>query len=157
MRVSNLAAAAASAALLAAPPAWADVTPEQVWGDLEAYLASFGYAVTAEESRSGDTLTLTDMTVRMSFPEDEGEMTVMLEQMALRDQGDGTVALDLPTTLPVRISIAPTDEETVDLTLDYTLDGMEMIIAGDPEDMTYVYSAASMALLPPPTTRMFSS
>ena len=147
MRVSNLAAAAASAALLAAPPAWADVTPEQVWADLEAYLASFGYAVTAEESRSGDTLTLTDMTVRMSFPEDEGEMTVMLEQMALRDQGDGTVALDLPTTLPVPISIAPTDEETVDLTLDYTLDGMEMIIAGDPEDMTYVYSATSMAVV----------
>jgi len=147
MRVSNLAAAAVSAAMLAAPPAWADVTPEQVWSDLETYLASLGYEVTAEETRDGDTLTLTDMSLRVSLPEDEGEMTVMLEEMALRDQGDGTVALDMPTTLPVRISFAPTDDETVDMTLDYTLDGMEMIIAGDPEDMTYVYSAASMALV----------
>ncbi|WP_417742972.1 DUF2125 domain-containing protein [Salipiger sp.] len=147
MRVSNFAMAAASAAILAAPPAWADVTADQVWADLEAYLTSFGYEVTAEESRSGDTLTLTEMTLRKPLPEDEGEVTFVIEQLALRDQGDGTVALDMPTTMPVQVNVAPSDDKSVDMTLDYTLEDMEMIIAGEPDDMTYVYSASSLALV----------
>lgn len=147
MRVSNLAAAATSAALLAAPPAWADVTPDQVWSDLQAYLAGFGYSVSAEESRAGDALTLTDMTVTMTFPEDDGEMRFQLEEMVLRDQGDGTVALDMPTTMPLTITVAPTEGEEAEAVIDYTLQDMEMVIAGDPGDMTYVYSAASMALV----------
>lgn len=53
MRVSNLAVATASAALLIAAPARADVTPEEVWSDLQSYLAGFGYSVSAEESRPG--------------------------------------------------------------------------------------------------------
>ena len=56
MCVSRLTVAAAVTALVAGTPALADVTPQQVWDELQGYLESFGYEVTARETTDGDRL-----------------------------------------------------------------------------------------------------
>ena len=90
MRFANQTATFGVAALLAAQPAMADVTPQQVWDDLDAYLQSFGYEVSATESMAGDTLTVSDLSLRLAIPDANGGLSMAMEQMTFTDTGDGS-------------------------------------------------------------------
>ncbi|TNF17208.1 MAG: hypothetical protein EP318_22275, partial [Rhodobacteraceae bacterium] len=146
MRVSKYAIVPVAAALLMASPALAEVTPEQVWEDFSGYLKSFGYEVNASEALSGDTLTLSDLRVTMALPEANGAVAVAFGSMELRGQGDGSVKVVLPETVPISVTVAPEDEDAVDMEIGYSLDALDMVVSGDPEAMTYVFSAEAMAM-----------
>ncbi len=145
-RTKQLLASSALATLALAVPASADVTPQQVWDELGAYLAGFGYTVTGTETADGDTLTISDFAMRMDMPEEDGNLTLAADEIVLTDLGDGSVSVTFPESMPVTMAVDPADGEAVDVRLDYTQTALDFIVSGTPEEMVYDYTAQSMGL-----------
>lgn len=139
---SRFSAAAGLAFCLVSGPALADLTPEQVWQSWSDYLEAVGYTVTAEERMSGSDLVVSGMT--MTIPEAGGEVSIKLGDMTFADNGNGTVALVLPTSWPIMVHAAPKGEDETDATLTLTHEGFSMIASGTPEDLAYAYAAPSL-------------
>ena len=57
--------------VLSGSAAFADVSAEDVWADWRGYMADAGYSVDATESRSGDTLSVTDVVMSIDVPEED--------------------------------------------------------------------------------------
>ncbi|MFD1156535.1 DUF2125 domain-containing protein [Roseovarius aestuarii] len=138
--------AAAIGIFMSGSVAYADVTPEQVWNDWKDYMAGFGYEVQADESTSGDTLAVDNLTMTVAVPEEQGSMTMSLSQFSFTDNGDGTVSMSIPSQLPLLLSFDPAEGESADARIDYNTSGYSVIISGDPDDMTYNYSVAEMTI-----------
>lgn len=139
--------AALSVAVVAAPPAFADVTPQQVWDDIEAYMTSFGYEVAGTETLSGSTLSVKDMVLTMDIPDGEGVLSFSAADVVLEDAGNGSVRVSFPADMPITLNMTEVpDGEPFDLTIDYTQDGLEMIVSGTPGDLTYDYTANSLGM-----------
>ncbi|SEO86017.1 hypothetical protein SAMN04490248_11449 [Salinihabitans flavidus] len=141
---NHIVPATAVSLILSGGGALADVTPQDVWQSWQGYLGSSGYEVSGNESRSGDTLTVTGLTMSGDIPDEDGTVTVSLSEIAFRDNGDGTVQIIMPASSPLVINLRPEDEEAVDITLDLTYDTLAMTASGAPRDISYAYSADSM-------------
>lgn len=126
-------------------PAYADVTPQQVWDDLEAYMQGFGYSVTATEAMDGSNLNLTDVVMSMQVPEEDIVAAFSMDSMTLTDQGDGTVAIDFPAVMPVTIKGTDGGDD-VDVTINLGQEAMKLVVSGDPDNLTYDYSADKMTI-----------
>ncbi len=138
--------AAALSIFIAASPAFADLTAEQVWADWQDYMASTGYAVDATTSRSGDTLTVSDLSMSIAIPEEDVDVSVTMQEFSLTENGDGTVAISMPPVTPLVVSISDGSGEGVDINLDYITSALAMNVSGDANDMVYTYSAAEVAV-----------
>ncbi|MCA0929329.1 DUF2125 domain-containing protein [Ruegeria profundi] len=125
--------------------ALADVTAQQVWDDWQAYLSQMGYTVSAEQSTAGNVTTITDMKVVATVPDASGSFEMNVPQMTLTENGDGTVNIGLPESLPMTLS-GEEDGEAFSVDIEYYHTGLEMVVSGDPDDMTYDYSAPALGL-----------
>ncbi|WP_111735552.1 DUF2125 domain-containing protein [Roseovarius amoyensis] len=139
-------AAAALCVFLGAPAAMADVTAEQVWAEWRDYMTDAGYQVDALDTRSGDTLTISDLVMSMAVPEDDSTVTVSMGDMAFVDKGDGTVSIELPQDMPIGITVTGPEGKEADIGLNYATRGLAVIVSGDPGDMSYTYSAANLTM-----------
>ncbi|MGH1416014.1 MAG: DUF2125 domain-containing protein [Pelagimonas sp.] len=126
-------------------PALADVTPQQVWDDLETYLQSFGYTVSATEVADGSNLIVNDVVMSMPIPEMDGSVTFTMGTMGLTDQGDGTVAVSFAEQMPVHVTGTDGGDE-IDVTVNFGQQDMTMIVSGEPDNLTYDYSATKMTI-----------
>ncbi|MGX0878208.1 hypothetical protein ACSSV4_002905 [Roseovarius sp. MBR-154] len=146
--MSYLRPLAASALLLgfSGTAALADLTADQVWQDWTTYLEEFGYRVTADESRSGDTLTIRDLAMEMTLPDGDGAVSMRMGQVAFVENADGTVSVNLPESLP--IAIAATDDEAQQVTaaMQVTHQGLDMVVSGSPDAMRYSYEAEALTM-----------
>ena len=129
-----------------AQAAQADLTAQDVWSDWREYLSSSGYNVSGTESMSGDTLTISDITMVLPVPEEDMNVTVVISSLALVQNGDGTVNVNFPSPMPIRFSVGESGEEEVDGELVVTHSGSVMSIAGDPSNMTYTHSSDETAM-----------
>ncbi|MBU2962578.1 DUF2125 domain-containing protein [Citreicella sp. C3M06] len=150
MLVSKQGLAVAAMALCLGHPALAEVSPEQVWQELEAYVTDMGYDLRASQSRAGGALRLSDVAIHMPFPEGDGEMTAQIGEMLLTPDG-GAVKVALPARFPITLTATPKPEEdieAVDMTIEVSLDAPEMTVSGDPGDTTwdYAFQRIGMAL-----------
>ncbi|MCZ0812738.1 MAG: DUF2125 domain-containing protein [Pseudomonadota bacterium] len=145
-RIRSATALAALSISISGSAAFADVTPEQVWQGWQDYLKGFGYSVEANETRSGDTLTVSDIALLIDMPEDQGSASITIDQLRFTENGDGSVQVSFPETMPMVINGTGPEGEEVRTEIDYRTSGFEMSVAGDPDDMTYDYSAGSMTL-----------
>ena len=126
-------------------PAAADVTAADVWADWKDYLSSFGYSVSGTENQSGSTLTVRDLTMGMTLPE-AGDFNITMSEITFTEKGDGTVAVTLPQTMPMALSMKTEAGDPMSMTVDYTHSGLSMIVSGSPADMTYTYTADTLGL-----------
>lgn len=145
-RPARLTSCSALALCLAAGPALADLTAQQVWDGLESAMQSFGYSVNATETPSGDGLDVTDVVLQFTAPEENTTFAVSMSEIALVENGDGSVSMTFPAAIPITINAAPEDEESVDMTFDYANDGLEVVVSGSSGNMTYTYSANQLAV-----------
>lgn len=161
-------ATSALALILGAGSALADVTPAQVWENLQQYSADYGYQVSGNVENAGGTLTVTDAVFTMAG--ETGTSSVTFPQLTFQETGDarvrlvieGDVALDSRFTVPAPAEPAPdapegTDTpadpapaepaETVEMTMTGTIKvpGNEMVVSGTPEDMLYEYTYPTLA------------
>lgn len=131
---------------IAAQGALADLTAGQVWADWQAYMGGMGYEVSGSESTAGDVTTISDMTMSLALPEDEGSVVMTVPEMTLTETGDGSVAITFPESFPMTIDFSAAGEGDGQAVLTYTQQGLEMLVSGSPEDMTYDYKAAGLGL-----------
>lgn len=139
--IGGLTPALSVPAILLASAAQADLTAGDVWADWQAYLASSGYSVTATQAQSGKTLSVTDITLNMSFPEDEGAFTVELGDLDFVENGDGTVSVAIPEAQTMRLTGETPEDGEVTVGMQFTQQGFEMIASGEPTELLYNYSA----------------
>ncbi len=127
--------------LMGSTASFADVTATEVWADWQGYLTNFGYEISANETASGDGVTIDGLSVAMDLPND-GSVKIELGTLTFKDQGDGTVAVVFPEHMPMAISV----DDEFSATLNYDTTGMDMIVSGSSDEMTYAYSADQVAL-----------
>lgn len=145
-RITRLSSCSALALALAGGPAFADLTAQQVWDGLESAMQGFGYSVAATETATSSGLDVTGVVLRIVAPEENSTVEVTMESIALVERGDGSVSMTFPATVPITIDAAPEGEEAVNMALTYTNDGLEVVVSGDPGNMTYAYNANQLAI-----------
>lgn len=138
--------AAASFIFLSGQAAWADVTAQQVWNDWQTYMESFGYDIEAQEMATSDSVTVEELTMSVPIPEEDAVVDIIMSGLKFADQGDGTVAVSMPDTMPMTIRVTGEGAEDVTVTLNYITRDMAMTVSGDPQNMAYDYSASSLVM-----------
>lgn len=144
-QVSTLALMAALA--LGAGASRADVTPEDVWQNWQDSMAAQGQKVTAEATETeGDTLVVSGIKVEMSG--EGGTSSALIGEIRFRDKGDGTVAIVMPDSFPVLLTVPPTPGEEAagpqELKLTVTMPGAETTASGVPAALSYATKAPSV-------------
>lgn len=137
-----------SALSLVASGALADLTADAVWDDLSQWFSTAAELSVGSESRSGDTLTITDIVVTQEFELDgqtSGTVTT-LPSLELVEQDDGSVRVILPETMTVKSS-STAGEETVDVDMSITQSGTEVVASGDDQVERYDYTSDTMTLV----------
>lgn len=134
-----------AALLLGTTAAHADVTPQQVWESWLAQMEPFGYEVSATETQMGNDLEIKDLVMNIVIPEEDGTVEVAMPGFTFVDKGDGTVALEMPSTYPITVSFSGDGEEG-QVNLNYNTTGLSMVASGEPEAINYAYSAASVEM-----------
>jgi hypothetical protein len=136
MTLRNSAALGAMAIGLAASPALADLTAEQVWSSWKSLAESAGQTITGTETRAGNRLNVSDITMTMDAAQDD-TVTARLGDVAFEERGDGTVAVDMPETYPIAVMTTSDAGETVEMDITVTQSGMSVIAKGDAENTAY--------------------
>ncbi|KIC45398.1 hypothetical protein RA28_12285 [Ruegeria sp. ANG-S4] len=136
---------AALAYAVATQGALADLTANDVWADWKAYMGGMGYTVSGDESTSGDVTTISNMVMSMVAPDSDSRVSLVVPEMTLTENGDGTVQIAFPESFPITIE-GTGDGEAFSVEMLYITEALDMVVSGTPEDMTYDYSAASIGL-----------
>jgi hypothetical protein len=126
--------------------ALADLTADQVWQTWAGYLDEAGYRVTSDTSRSGDTLTIRDLALEMDLPDEDGGLSMRVGEIQLVENGDGSVAVVLPDTLPVAIAAIDDEAQQVTASVEIAQQALDMTVSGTTDDMDYAYTAEVLTL-----------
>lgn len=145
-RMTRYSTCSVLALALGAGPALADLTAQQVWDGIENAAQGFGYAIRATETPSASGLDVTDIELRFAVPEDNTTVDLTMDAVSLVENGDGSVTMTFPASIPITMQAAPDGEDDVTMQLDYTNTGLELVVAGTPDNMTYTYSADQLAV-----------
>jgi hypothetical protein len=126
---------------------WADITPQQVWDDFNAYMQTFGYSMTATETMTGSTLTVTDLSMIVPIPEEEGaSIEIVVPQLTYTGNGDGSVTVAYPESSDIAIFGLEDDETVAEIIVTMTHSNFAVNVSGVPGDMTYTYAGDEVAL-----------
>ncbi|MCX7643851.1 MAG: DUF2125 domain-containing protein [Rhodobacteraceae bacterium] len=144
-RIFSTVSGAAILVLAAAPGAWADVTPKQVWDEVRALLEGSGQTVTVgSEAQSGGTLTVRDIVIDFAMPDVTSSAT--LEQLQFVDRGDGTVEIVFAPEYRVVSRSDPGVGEPFEVQMLMTHSGLGIVVSGDEAEKTYDFSADAVTL-----------
>tara|TARA_R110002033_G_scaffold18585_8_gene48905 strand:- start:457 stop:1989 length:1533 start_codon:yes stop_codon:yes gene_type:complete len=147
-RFARYSSSTALAICLGTSAAYADVTAADVWNNWRDYMSDMGYEVTGTEAQSGDTLTVSDvrMEIDLSTDVDTVKAAVTMDSVTFTEVGDGSVSIQVPETSAITVDGTPADGKPFDLAIDYLQNGFDMVVTGDPDDLTYTYSADSVGM-----------
>ena len=133
----------AAAALCAASPAAWSLTAEEAWEAWVGIAAEYGEEVTAANtSKSGDVLTASGVAVAMEL--EEMSLSGTIGDVTFTENGDGSVAIAMPSEMQMNIDVAPEYGEKLEVVLDVTMDGMHMSAADADGGVAFTYAAPSM-------------
>ncbi len=136
---------AAFVAFIAANPAQADVTAQEVWGEMKAYLTSSGYQLSASESMAGNVLTVSDVVMSMDIATAQGGSGRLdISQITMTENGDGTVSVALPSEIPISFTMPTEDGGSGSGQMRYTLTGTDILASGTVEDLTFDTNAEAI-------------
>jgi hypothetical protein len=123
----------------------ADVTAQQVWNNWTEQMALYGQEFTTSgQDFSGNTLTVSGVKIQMS--DEEVAIVAKLGDIALTENGDGTVNITIGASYPIRVDLTPQygDPATVNMTLSQS--SMVLNVSGVPDAMIYNLSADSYGI-----------
>ena len=130
-----------------ATSASADVSAKDIWTDWQNYMAGFGYSVDGTETMFGNTLKVSDLKMSIPIPEAGGNFELNLENVDFVENGDGTVNLVFPETMPMTFVALGPEGEAVSGALNYTMNNMDMRASGDLSKIQYDYSADQIGIV----------
>ncbi|MEM8631318.1 MAG: DUF2125 domain-containing protein [Pseudomonadota bacterium] len=135
-------ACAALALMCSSAPAFADLTPAQVWADWERQLKDTGQSVTVEDrSDTGDNLRLTGVKFDAEWP--EGAVSTVIDVISLQAVGDGTVRMTLSDSYPLALSMED-DSGQIELLMVVKHPDFETIASGAADAINYAYGGDSV-------------
>lgn len=135
----TLSAATAISALLGST-AIADVTSEQIWGDMKGIYEELGYKIdVGSESQDGETLNVNDVTMSMAV--EEGQVVISGVSFAFEQLSDGTVSISVPEEMPLT---AEFDNVVINLLM--TITDMNVIASGDENAAKFDFSASNYGI-----------
>ena len=145
MIIRRLAGSTALALTLAAP-AMADITPEGLWENWQAYATSMGQTITTESvERDGDALVVTGMTLAIAQEGATGSATI--DELRFTDQGDGTVQVTMSETYPLEMTVSPDDEDgPTTIAMQISQPGLTITASGDAAETTYDFLAPGVTI-----------
>ncbi len=146
MTLFKLAGTTAIAALVTGQAAWAEVTPEEIWQKWKDMSAATGQTMTTtSEARDGDTLLIEG--VVFASTQEGAESSMMIDEIALTDLGDGTVEITMSEAYQMAVTgkDAATDQPT-DVLLDITTAGMSVLASGTVEETAYAVTADELKI-----------
>lgn len=147
IRAMTFTSSTALGLVLFATQAAADLTASDVWGDWRSYMEGLGYTVSAVEETSGNTLSLTDITVDIAGGPEVDKMTLSVSSLQFVENSDGTVDMVVPDTLPITMRAEPKSTgEPATVVITYTQTGHKITASGTPQAMRYDYTADSFAM-----------
>ncbi|MGO4909583.1 DUF2125 domain-containing protein [Pseudorhodobacter sp. W20_MBD10_FR17] len=125
-------------------PVFADVTADDVWQNWKDLSTSYGQTYsTGSESRSGDTLTLTNVTVDM--PNEHGKVSAIIPQIALRETGDGRVEVTMSNSYSIKSQGKNGLEKDLSSTITIDQTGLKITASGDPAAINYDIAGDAIA------------
>ena len=144
-RTSLLVRSTAIALCLPATAAFADLTSAEVWADWKSYMATAGYEITTIETIDGGTLTTSDLTMQVDLGEEAGNgvINVLMGTIRFVEQGDGSVAIELPAQTSIEFESTTPDGDKITAKVNYEQTDPVMTASGDPDKLTYDYNAPS--------------
>ncbi len=146
MRMTGLAVATAAHALLSAPALQAQVQAEAIWQQWKDFAAAGGQSVTAaSERRQGDTLVISGLAV--SSTEEGVTARATLDEMRLREPGDGTVEITMSPATAMTIDTTSDGGAPVSVALAMNQSGLKVIASGTPAATTYRLAASSVEIV----------
>lgn len=139
-------ATSAIALILAAGPALADVTPNEVWQSLQDSYQDMGYQVdVGTEEGSGDTLTLTDVTLT-SAEDDSTDMTLTMPRIEFTSTGDGGVRSVIDGQMTLEMRDTGPEGEPIGFAMTMDAPGNETISTGTMEAMQHDFTLPTMVV-----------
>lgn len=118
----------------------ADVTAEQVWDNWRTFSTVSGQTVTTgAETRSGNRLTITDVTFEID-DEDVSAIT-RIGEIVFTELGDGRVAVTMVPNYIVSVAAGEDSDEGFAIDIAIAQSGFEAIASGDPGAIGYDFSA----------------
>lgn len=133
-------------ALAIAAPASAQMTPEQVWTLLEDYMKTSGAEVAVGDSkRSGERLVLSNVTLNTT-QEDIGTTTVAINEIVLRDIGDGKVEITSSPETKVMSRLTAEEGEAIENEMIVLTEGNVTIASGTPEQPVFDFTTERFSL-----------
>lgn len=157
----RFAATSTLALCIGAGAAMAELTPAQVWENLQQTYAGYGYEISGQTEDAGGTLTVSNAAFLMKG--EGATSTVTVPRLTFQETGDarvrmvieGDIALSSTFMMPVppkeqpapaegatgEAAPEPAAPEMVEMTMTGTvkMPGNETVISGTPEDMVYEY------------------
>ena len=145
-RLTRLSTCSVLALTVASGPAFADLTAEEVWNGMESLMQGVGYTVSATETPTSGGLTVTGITMGIAMPEDNAAFTMSIDEISFVENGDGSVSVAFPASMPIAINAAPEGEDDVSMVIDYANTGLDLVVSGDGDNMQYTYSAERLSV-----------
>lgn len=141
LRTTSISALAA----FAFSPAFADVTAEQVWQNWQTLGTAYGQTyTTGSESRSGDTLKITDMALDMT--EGENKVSGVIPEVNFRELGDGRVEITMSDEYLMKMQTVGEMGKMMSNSVNIGQNGLTMIASGSPDAISYDMKADSIVV-----------
>lgn len=135
---------------LAAAPAGAAVTADQVWADWQRLAAIAGTPLSAIPKRDGKRLVLSRLSMALGTVADPS--TLRLDQLILLENPDGTVSVLLPDNFPVILDLPSSPVKTDPDLLTFTTSAPDLAITiaglGDVAEFTVTAPSLTVTLAP---------
>ncbi|MDE0968777.1 MAG: DUF2125 domain-containing protein [Octadecabacter sp.] len=123
----------------------ADVTAQQVWNNWTDQMAVYGQEFTTSgEELSGNTLTVSGLKIQML--DAEASIAAELGDIALTENGDGTVKITIGTSYPIKVDLTPQIGDPVTINITVLQSNMILKVSGVPDAMIYDISADSYGI-----------
>lgn len=133
-KMKSLSLGLSTVALLAASPAMAEISADQLWTLWQEQAAEFGYSIAAQTAPNGNGLTLTDVTSSVMV---EGvSLSSTIGQVTLTNQPDGSVAISVGDMMTYSITGLDDPDAPDAINIMLSLTGFGGVASGSPENLT---------------------
>jgi len=138
----------AAVALALACPALADVTAQQVRDQIVGLYESAGATVEiGTEEKSGNTLTLSNVSVTADIPNDGGQIAMSYSLITLTESGDGSVTIGFPTTMGLTADIRKNPSRSTVVQAHLETPDLISVVGGSPDALTITTNASKIVAI----------
>lgn len=133
-------------AIFFAMPAYAEVSAAQVWGAWQEFIGNSGMTTSVgTATESGGTITVTDFTASLKFP--DGAYTQTIPEIKFQSLGNGTVAITMSPEYPIIFSADQGKDTAVEIKMLVQTDALTAIASGSAETTQYDITAGAIKVL----------